>query len=248
MRALKEEFFKSRRKHTFLIVLAFAVIELLWLLWSFRTGQKHEDGWFDILYNIPVLDGVICPIFAAVMAGQNADLEHRGGTYKMLFTMQKRTSLFNAKAAFGAMITVLFFALQTANIFIIGMLYKFSGLPPYDKILLTAFLGFLVTMAVYLLQLDISMTLKNQFVPFAVGVAGSFCGMFLLFLPYKLLRELVLWGNYGALSLVILDWDYATRTGEFYWQEPDMIGITIVIVWLMTTYILGLVMSERKEV
>lgn len=190
MRALREEFFKSKRRHTFLIVLAFAAIELLWLLWAFRTGQKREEGWFDILYNIPVLDGVICPVFAAVMAGQNADLEHKGGTYKLLFTMQKRTSLFNAKAAFGAIITAVFFILQTANMFIIGRIYGFMGVPPYDKIMLTAALGFLVTMAVYLLQLNLSMTLKNQFVPFAVGIAGSLCRMFLLFLPYRIIREL----------------------------------------------------------
>lgn len=80
MTALKEEFFKSRRKHTFLIVAAFAAIELFWLLWSFKSGQKIENGWFDILYNIPVLDAVICPVLAAVTAGQNADLEHRGDT------------------------------------------------------------------------------------------------------------------------------------------------------------------------
>ena len=52
MTALKEEFFKSRRKHTFLIVAAFAAIELFWLLWSFKSGQKIEKAGliFFIIY------------------------------------------------------------------------------------------------------------------------------------------------------------------------------------------------------
>ena len=248
MTALKEEFFKSRRKHTFLIVAAFAAIELFWLLWSFKSGQKIENGWFDILYNIPVLDAVICHVLAAVTAGQNADLEHRGDTCKLLYTMQNKSSLYNAKAVFGLLAMVLFFILQTAVILLIGQLYEFNGPVPSDKILTTTCIGFLVTLAVYMLQLNLSMEIKNQFVPFAVGIVGSFSGMFLLFLPSEPFRKLIIWGSYGALSLVIMDWDAASRTADFYWREPDMPGIAAVLVWLVALYIIGRIAAERRDV
>ena len=99
-----------------MIIAAFAAIELFWLLWSFKSGRSSEDGWFDILYNIPVLDAVICPILAAVTAGHNADLEHKGDTCKLLYTMQTKSSLFNAKAVFGMLAMALFFTLQAAVI------------------------------------------------------------------------------------------------------------------------------------
>lgn len=69
---------------------------------------------------------------------------------------------------------VLFFILQTAVILLIGQLYEFNGPVPSDKILTTTCIGFLVTLAVYMLQLNLSMEIKNQFVPFAVGIVGSF--------------------------------------------------------------------------
>ena len=248
MRALKVEFFKSRRRHTLMIIAAFAAIELFWLLWSFKSGRSSEDGWFDILYNIPVLDAVICPILAAVTAGHNADLEHKGDTCKLLYTMQTKSSLFNAKAVFGMLAMALFFTLQAAVILLIGRLYGFAGPIPSDKILITTGIGFLVTFAVYLLQLDLSMGIKNQFVPFAVGIVGSFSGMFMLFLPLESLRKLIIWGSYGAFSLVIMDWDAASRTADFYWREPDAPGIAAVLVWLAALYIIGRIGAERRDV
>ena len=131
---------------------------------------------------------------------------------------------------------------------LIGQLYEFNGPVPSDKILTTTCIGFLVTLAVYMLQLNLSMEIKNQFVPFAVGIVGSFSGMFLLFLPSEPFRKLIIWGSYGALSLVIMDWDAASRTADFYWREPDMPGIAAVLVWLVALYIIGRIAAERRDV
>ena len=162
--------------------------------------------------------------------------------------MQTKSSLFNAKAVFGMLAMALFFTLQAAVILLIGRLYGFAGPIPSDKILITTGIGFLVTFAVYLLQLDLSMGIKNQFVPFAVGIVGSFSGMFMLFLPLESLRKLIIWGSYGALSLVIMDWDAASRTADFYWREPDAPGIAAVLVWLAALYIIGRIGAERRDV
>jgi len=129
---------------------------------------------------------------------------------------------------------------------IAGLLIGFEGNPPLDKLLYYLLFTTTVNMTILLLQQVLSILFRNQMIPLAVGVIGSFAGLFILYFPQNLGR-FILWGYYGVLMFVGMDWDRATRITNFNYVPVDWIGFGVLVITFCMIYIIGRALFIRKE-
>ncbi|TGE35789.1 ABC transporter permease [Desulfosporosinus fructosivorans] len=243
------EFYKTRRRNVWLVVAVLIGVQLCWALWSFSNMRARdlEQGWMAILYQFPLLNSIMMPVIAAVVASRLSDVEHKGETFKLLETVMSAGRLFDAKFLCGAVYMVSAAVLQLLVIIIAGYLKGFEGEVPIS------FLGYYllfttgVNLTILLLQQVLSLLFANQMVPFSVGLIGAFAGLLTMFFPQSV-QKLILWGYYGVLMFVTLDWDQATRISDYYWLPINWSGFAVLTVIFGVIYLAGRTLFVRKEI
>ena len=114
LQALHAEWQKARRRHDLVLCLAFAVILYLWLGSTAPTGQDElANAYSALFFGAPIINTILLPVLMAVLASRLWDVEVKGYTAKLLYTLQSRSSLFFGKAVFGLGEIVLMVALQS---------------------------------------------------------------------------------------------------------------------------------------
>ena len=94
-KALHAELQKARRRHDLLICLAVPVVVYLWAGAAAPTGaDERANAYSALLYALPVLNAILMPIVMALIASRLWDMEVKGNTAKLLYTLQSRRSLF----------------------------------------------------------------------------------------------------------------------------------------------------------
>ncbi|AGL01722.1 ABC transporter permease [Desulfoscipio gibsoniae] len=248
MKALAMEFQKTRRRKVWLIVAALIFVQILWALWAFRNMDARDlsQGWMYCLYQFPMLNSIMMPVIAAVVASRLCDVEHKGQTLKLLETVMPAGKLFDAKFQCGALYMLVTVVLQVIFIVISGYTKGFEGDAPLDKLFYYLLFTTAVNLTVLLLQQVLSLLFVNQMVPLTVGLIGGFAGLFILFFPQSLER-LFLWGYYGVLMFVRMDWDKTTRIIDFYYVPIDWLGFITLAVMFCAIYMIGRTLFVRKE-
>ncbi len=248
IKALAMEFQKIRRRKVWAIVAALISVQILLALWGVDRMDAHElsQGWMHFLYQFPILNSIMMPVMAAVVASRLCDIEHKGQTLKLLHTVMPAGRLFAAKFLCGALYMLAAALLQIMVIVSAGLVIGFEGSPPLDKLLYYLLFTTAVNLTILLLQQVLSLLFRNQMIPLTVGIIGSFAGLFIMFFPQNLGRFL-LWGYYGVLMFVGLDWDRATRIADFYYVPVDWTGFSILAIMFCMIYIIGRALFIRKE-
>ena len=198
MKLLRMEFFKCRRRKIALICLAFVAVQLAWMgrtLTQMEPGELAQ-GWMSLLYNLAVIDAVMLPLTISALASRNCEMEHKGSTWKLWETVTTPQRLFGAKLAWGAILVGGMLLLRTVLLSLLGLAVGFPTQIPWGKLLLSFALCFGVSFVIYALQQGLSLWFVNQAVPLAVGIFGSFVGLFALFFP-QWVQRCVIWGYYG---------------------------------------------------
>lgn len=247
-RALILEFEKTRRRKVWLIVAAILLVQTVWSLWSIgrMDAQKLAHGWMFFLYQFPLLNAIMMPVLAAVVASRLCDMEHKGHMLKLLHTVMPAGRLFNAKYLCGALYMLAAGVLQTAVMLAVGYLWGFAGNPPLAKLLVYLLFTTAVNLALLLLQQTLSFLFVNQMVPLTVGLMGGLVGLFMMFFP-PIWERFLLWGYYGVLMLVGMNWDSSTRISSFYYTPVDWAGFGTLLLMMCIMYILGRTLFVRKE-
>lgn len=248
MTALRIEFNKTRRRRFGLILAALMGVQILWIIWAFRYMDAHDlqQGWMHSLYQFPVLNSIVMPVIAAIIASRLSDVEHQGQTLKLMDTVMPMGRLFDAKFLCGAFYMLAAIACQLLVIAVIGHAKGFAGEPP------AAMLGYyflfttVVSLTVLVLQETLSLLVENQMVSLAVGLTGGFAGLFVMFLPQKF-SQLIIWGYYGVLMLVGMDWNRATGSIDYYWVPVDWCGLAAIMIMFCLIYTTGRALFIRKE-
>jgi len=104
-----------------------------------------------------------------------------------------------------------------------------------------------VSFVIYALQQGLSLWFVNQAVPLAVGIFGSFVGLFALFFP-QWVQRCVIWGYYGVLIQAGMNWDPVTRATEFYWVQTQPLEFGLLALWMIVVLAVGRGLFVRKEV
>lgn len=115
MAAFRAELQKARRRHDLLLCLLLPGIVVLWVGGlSPSSPEELANGYSALLYSIPVIEAILLPVMMAVLASRLWDMEVKGNTAKLLYTLQTRRSLFAGKAVFGTLEVLLTAVLELA--------------------------------------------------------------------------------------------------------------------------------------
>ena len=246
---LKAEAMKQKGKRNILVPAAFLALLFFWTLFLLK-GIKQEElpfGYFSLLYQYPVMNAILVPLMVSVVASRICDMEVKGDTMKILFTLEKRGHFFDCKFLMGMKYLVLFFVGQTALIPLSGKLFGFTQEIPWKHLLLFFISGFSVATALLLLQEMLSLFSHNQILPLIVGLAGSFLGLFSLFFPENIMK-LVLWGYFAVFSTTGMNWDKTTRISTYYEIPFPVSTFLLFLVFCTAAFLLCRTLIQKKEV
>ena len=104
MAAFRAELQKAHRRHDLALCLLIPGIVVLWV-GGLAPADPEElaNGYSALLYSLPVIEAILMPVMMAVLASRLWDMEIKGNTTKLLYTLQSRRSLFAGKAVFGVL-------------------------------------------------------------------------------------------------------------------------------------------------
>ena len=118
---------KAHRRHDLLFCLLVPLIVMLWTGSLLSPGPDElANAYSALFYSIPVANVLIFPIVMAVLASRLWDMEVKGSTWKLLYTLQSRRSLFLGKALFGIMEVLLVTFLEMGGVFLTGKIYGYT--------------------------------------------------------------------------------------------------------------------------
>lgn len=247
-RVLAVEFAKTRRKQIGLVVAALLAAQILWSMWALgrMDALDLQQGWMYVLYQFPLLNTIMMPVIAAVVASRLSDLEHKGQALRLLRTLAPAGQLFDAKFLCGAAYLLAAALLQVLIIAIAGYTRGFAGDLPVRMCAYYLLFTTAVSLTILALQQGLALLFTNQAVSLSVGLVGAFAGLFSLFFPQGT-QKFLLWGYYGVLMFVRLDWDPATRISTFFWSPVDWSGLALLAAQFCLIYAAGRALFARKE-
>lgn len=248
-RELKAESMKQKGKRNLLVPLAFLMLVFFWTLFLLK-GIKPEElpfGYSSLLYQYPVMNAILVPLMISVTASRICDMEVKGDTMKILFTLEKRGHFFDCKFLTGMKYLFLFFAGQTALLPVFGKLFGFTQEIPWKHFFLFFISSLSVGTALLLLQEILSLFSHNQILPLIVGLAGSFLGLFSLFFPQNIMK-LVLWGYFAVFSTTGMNWDKTTRISTYYEIPFPVSTFLLFLIFCAAAFLLCRALIQKKEV
>lgn len=249
MKTLRMEFFKCKRRKIWLPLLIMLAAQLAWGLYGYDDMSTKElaEGWMELLYTLPLLNAMMTPVIAAVVASRIADIEHKGQTLKLLGTILPTGRIFAAKFFCAACYLTAMITVQTSVITTFGVLRGFYGAPPWGRIGQYYLSTLVVTLTILLVQLILSLLIPNQMIGMIVGLIGAFLGLFSLFLP-PTVHKFLLWAYYGLLENAAMDWNEQTRVLHYRFVDYDWQSLFILCAAFLVLYMIGHRLFSRKEV
>lgn len=248
MKEMRAELAKTRYRKIWVSVAGVTGVELIWCFWIFSRAPEVRmfQGYYYGLMEFGVMNSIFFPVILAVTASRIWDAEHKGGTWKLLETLETKSAIYRCKFLLGAIYCLLITAAQIVFLMMLSRVFRFEQKLPADHMIWFGVSGFTVSLAVYLIQQILSMYYENQIIPLAAGLLGAFGGLFSNFLPSQVQRLLV-WGYYGVLRSVNLDWDRETRNIALYERPMDYGFLLFVVLLAAALYWGGKKLFLRKE-
>lgn len=246
--ALKLEFKKARRRKIWVIVAAMTLVEIMWTLWGTSRMDEHElaQGWEFFLLQYPVINSIIMPVMAAVVASRICDVEHKGQTFRLLETMMPTEKIFDAKFLFGHLYMTATVMVQIISMVFVGCLKGFTGNLPVDKLVYYLLFTGMVNMTLLLFQQILSLQFPNQMVSLSAGLLGGLMAIFLFYLP-KIFSNFFFWGYYAVLTFVEMDWNPTTRILNYDYIPENWSSFMFLLSVFIAMYLIGRRFFIRKE-
>ena len=226
-----------RRRLPLLFFMVFLLIAawILWCLDDLDTSRLNDVG--AMLYiNLLLMNTILSPVVLAAAASRMCDMEQAGNTYKWLCTMERPVHIYRGKMLVGALCVLLFALAQTLLLALLLTIYGGSVLgicTPFFMSLLVYFL------ALFTLQLNLSLRFSNQLSPIFISIGGTFAGLFSWFLNQLPLRYLLPWGYLAALCPAGYNYDRASRYTAYYWHPYPAVWLAVLALFFLFLYGLG---------
>lgn len=234
------------------VLFAALILLLAWSAYAMLHGDNRDIRGFEYTYmttSFVTLNSLFLPTLISVAASRLMDVENKGNTYKLLCTLQLKSSILNAKLLLAALCFLLFFAMEWGGIFVIGHLGHFTETFPFRDYALLFGAAFATTLLLLLFQLFLSLRLENQLYPLFIGLLGSFAAVFSMFIPLESpLLIFVPWSFFllGATSQV----DYDKTADRIFCTPISMrpAGWLMLCLFLILAYIMLRRSFLRKDV
>ncbi len=249
IRQLRAEHQKGRRRHLLLIPFIFLLFQILWAFWQLNYADQEElsSGYLLLFHHLPMMNTLLLPMMTAVTASRLCDMEIKGDTLKLLYTIQEQTSLYDCKYLTGLSYLAAFTIGQGLLIPGLGMSYHFGEPLKWPMLLEHLAVTFSVSAALLAIQQTLSLLSASQILPLAAGLVGCFLGLFSLFFPAPIAR-LFIWGYYAAFPAAAMDWERDTRIVHYYEVSFPAAGFLLFLAAAIAIYLLCRTITARKEV
>ncbi|GAA6280695.1 ABC transporter permease [Enterocloster bolteae] len=233
---------KLRHRHTPALFLAVFALISAWMAWCFHDMDisRINDPAAMIYINMLLMNTILCPITAAVLASRMCDMEQIGDTYKWLCTMQKPEHIYRGKALVGTVYMAVFSLMETVLFHFLTAPFEPDGSSRLAVLYASLFFAlFLTSLSIFIVQLNLSLKFSNQLTPIFISIGGTFTGLFSWFLHQLPLRFLIPWGYYAALCRTGYVYDEATRYTTCYWAPYPYLWTAVLAAAIAFLYYWG---------
>ena len=127
--ALKAEQMKHRHRKLLLLPVILLLFEFIWAVWSLDPKKPSDlvQGYLSSFYLFPIINSLIYPIFLAVLTNRICDMEIKGDTLKLLYTLEDKKTFYNCKYFMALKYIVLTSAGTCLIPWIVGKMYRFTA-------------------------------------------------------------------------------------------------------------------------
>ena len=212
MAAFRAELQKAQRRHDLVLCLLLPGILVLWV-GGLAPASPDElaNGYSALFYSIPVIEAILLPVMMAVLASRLWDMETKGCTPKLLYTLQSRRSLFAGKAVFGALEVLLTVVLELACIPVLGKVHGYTEAFPKGQFVYLFVCTLAVDLMLFFGALLLMLCCTSPLPALCVGIVGALVGLFSAFMP-PLVSCFVPFGYYIPLGAYqVAHWDQASH-------------------------------------
>ncbi|WP_162300589.1 ABC transporter permease [Anaerosacchariphilus polymeriproducens] len=201
MKLLTTEIKKTRYRKIWLLLLVPLAIQGIWMLFiTSHTNQAQLNmGYSNLLYFMSTMNVIIIPIVMAMLASRLCDIENKGNTLKLLYTLEEKGKVFDYKLILGSIYILGFTILQMICIKLVGGIFKFTQMLETHMWIEFIVSTFTVSVILFLIHQILSFQFKNQVACLTVGIGGTFFGLFSMFFPAPF-PYFIIWGYYSILS------------------------------------------------
>lgn len=248
LRQIRAEHKKLRHTKAFLVPLGFLIFETLWTMWQINSAKSSDisQGYLMMFYNLPIINTILMPLMISVIASRVCDMEVKGDTLKILYTMQKQGSFFDFKYLSCLRYITFFIIGQGIMILFLGTV-EHLGAFSLSRFFIYLITVFAVSAVVLSIQQTLSLVSHSQLLPLGIGIVGSFLGLFSLFFQ-KPVAYLVLWGYYANFSMIGMNWDPDTRIIDYYVISFPLSRFLIFLAAGVLIYMICRMIVVKKEV
>ena len=213
MAAFRAELQKAHRRHDLALCLLIPGIVVLWVGGLAPTDPEElANGYSALLYSLPVIEAILMPVMMAVLASRLWDMEIKGNTAKLLYTLQSRRSLFAGKAVFGVLEVLLVTVLELACVPVLGRVHGYTEAFPTGQLVYLFICTLAVDTMLFFGEFLLMLWVGNLLPALCVGIVGALVGLFSAFMP-PLASYFVPFGYYIPLSAYeVANWDKTTHT------------------------------------
>lgn len=241
---------KTKNRYIWLMFPAILLFDYGWMAWMMRKAKETEllQGYYRLLMTFPLINTIIMPLTIAVIASRICDVENKGNTYKLLCTLENKSTIFRNKFLLGGIYLLGFTVLQILLILFLGWNCRITQAIPWEHVIYFGISTFVTGLVIYLLQQILSLMMDNQLYPLFIGLIGTFVGLFSWFFPNLPLRNLIPWGYYCVGTTINMIWFEEERVVE-YFTVPFSYGWFIVhTLFAVLLYQYGQNLLNKKEV
>ena len=224
---------KAHRRHDLLFCLLVPLTVMLWTGGLSSPGPDElANAYSALFYSIPIGNVLLLPIVMTVLASRLWDMEVRGSTWKLLYTLQSRRSLFLGKALFGIMEVLLVTFLEMGGVFLTGKIYGYTETFPVNQLFYLTGCTLAVELLLFSGAFLLLLLTGNPLLALCTGITASLTGLFSAFMP-KVVSYFVPWGYFVLLGTYeVANWDQEAHTVT-YGTRPYNWGLLLFIVLLV---------------
>ncbi len=251
MKVIILELYKLRRKHLFLMITLFLLVEMTWAFMATSTSiyrNPENARWEPLIAMVSSMNSLFLPILSAICVSRICDMEHKGNTWKLLQSLSvKRSKIYKAKFICGFFVMVWACIIQVFAMDVFGVIKGFEEPVPFF-LLARFFIGSILTNAIIIaLQQWASIAVKNQAFPLFLGMIGGFIGMAGDFFPPKV-RRLFLWSYYTGLSPITQN--YTNERIHFIVRDiSSLLPVQVMLLVIgIVIYLVGSIHVSKQEV
>lgn len=251
MKLMSLEWYKLRKKHLFMMVILFLLIEIGWAFMAAKISfsRNPENAcWEAIIAMLSSMNGLFLPILTSICVSRICDMEHKGNTWILLLTASVKCSkLYAAKYIFASILLLWACIVQMIAIIAFGFSNSLDQPVPYGLIFKFLLGTMLTNMVLLALQQWVSMAVKNQAFALSLGMVGGFIGLVADMLPSGL-RHFLAWSYYTLLSPIAQN--YSSDKMHFIVRDISLLvpKAAMLMVFGIGIYLAGCIYVSKQKV